>query len=91
MMKRFILTVAFAVSAFIAGSLTVLNAQDEPKPKKDSVNMDTIAKPQFYYALEDEETSGTRGGKGTASTIVVIAGAVIIATGVVYSLLKKKK
>lgn len=90
-MKKVLLILSLVVLFIATGSLMALRAQDEPKPKKDSVNMDTVAKPVFYYALEDDETSGTKGGKGTASTIVVIAGAAIIVGGVVYSLLRKKK
>ncbi|HOK26384.1 MAG TPA: hypothetical protein P5320_09610 [Bacteroidales bacterium] len=90
-MKKLLLTLFLSALLVVTGIAPVVKAQEEPKPKKDSVNMDTIAKPVFYYAIEDEESMGKKGGKGAASTIVVIAGAVIIVGGVVFSLLKKKK
>jgi len=90
-MKKVFLTVLFTALIMALGSSAKLAAQDEPKPKKDSVNMDTITKPTTYYAIEDDKSLGTKEGKGTASTIVIIAGAVIIAGGVLYSLLRKKK
>ena len=67
-----------------------MKAQQEPQPKKDSVNMDTIIKPTYYYAVEDE-TAGSKGSKGvSASTIIVIVAALIIVGGIVISLTKKK-
>ncbi|MGQ9621803.1 MAG: hypothetical protein ACUVTX_12635 [Bacteroidales bacterium] len=90
-MKKVFLLLMLSTLLIIPGFIPVIKAQEEPKPKKDSINMDTISKPVSYYAIEDEESTGTKGGKGTASTVVVIAGAVIIIGGVIYSLLKKKK
>jgi len=90
-MRKLFLTLFLSVLLVISGIAPVVKAQEEPRPKKDSVNMDTIAKPVFYYAIEDEESTGKKGGKGAASTIVVIVGAVIIVGGVIFSLIKKKK
>ncbi|HOU96673.1 MAG TPA: hypothetical protein PLN06_08635 [Bacteroidales bacterium] len=88
-MKRTLLKLAF-VSILIFGSASFLRAQQEPQPKKDSVNMDTIIKPTYYYAVEDEtsESNGNKGG--SASRIIIIVAAVIIVGGIVISLTKKK-
>jgi len=69
----------------ILGGLNVAVAQEQPKPKEDTVNMDTNAKPTFYYPVEDEK----KGMSGT--TIGIIAGAVVVVAGVAFFLLKKKK
>jgi len=63
-------------------------AQEQPQPKKDTVNMDTEAKPEFYYAVEDEET-GTE--KGKFPLIPVIAGVVVVGAVAAFVLLRKKK
>lgn len=62
-------------------------AQEQPKSKKDTVNMDTDAKPTFYYATEDEKPAK----KGSGTTIAIIAGAVVIVGAAGFFLLKKKK
>lgn len=64
-----------------------VSAQEQPKPKKDTVNIDTDAKPTFYYAEEDEATEA----KGNTTTIAIIAGVVIILAGGFFLVLKKKK
>ena len=69
----------------IVSGMRVAVAQDQPKPKKDTVNMDTNAKPTFYYPVEDEK-------KGiSGATIGIIAGAVVVVGAVAFFLLKKKK
>jgi len=84
MMKKSIL--AFSMTLLlILGCLNVSVAQEQPKPKKDTVNMDTNAKPTFYYPVEDEK----KGISGT--TIGIIAGAVVVVGGVAFFLLKKKR
>lgn len=86
-MKRTILTIAlFAV--FALSGITL--AQEQPKPQKDTVNIDTDAKPKFYYAVEDEKTEG-EAGKSSVATITIIIGAVIVVGGAAFFLLKKKK
>jgi len=66
----------------------LVKSQDQPKPKKDTVNMDTNAKPTFYYAEEDGEVKT----KGNTGTIILIAGvAVVIFAGAVLLLRRKKK
>jgi len=62
-------------------------AQEQPKSKKDTVNMDTDAKPTFYYATEDEKPVK----RGSGATIAIIAGAVLIVGAAGFFLLKKKK
>jgi LPXTG-motif cell wall-anchored protein len=84
-MKKLILV--FSMSILLLGGMNLVIAQDQPKPKKDTVNMDTDAKPQFYYPVEDEKAKT----KGSVSTIAVIAGAVVIAGAAGFFLLKKKK
>ena len=83
-MKKSILVFSMA-TLLLAGGLKVVMAQEQPKPKKDTVNIDTDAKPTFYYA-EDETKS-----KGGIPTVAIIAGvAVVVAVGAFF-LLKKKK
>jgi LPXTG-motif cell wall-anchored protein len=54
--------------------------------------MDTDAKPTFYYAVEDDK-NGAKGksGKSSVGTILIIAGAVVIAGAAGFFLLRKKK
>ena len=66
--------------------LRVVTGQQQPKPKKDTVNMDTNAKPTYYYPVEDEKK-----GKSSAVIIAIVAGAVVIIGAGAYFLLKKKK
>lgn len=67
----------------------ILNAQEEVKPKKDTVNQDTYAKPTTYYQTEDEKVAKDKGG--STATIAIVCGAVVVVAGVVFFLLKKKK
>jgi LPXTG-motif cell wall-anchored protein len=83
-MKKSVLAFSMAL-LLLPGYLNVAVAQEQPKPKKDTVNMDTNAKPTFYYPVEDEK----KGMSGT--TIGIIAGAVVVVAGVAFFLLKKKK
>lgn len=83
-MKKSILVFSMTLLLIVSG-LRIAVAQDQPKPKKDTVNMDTNAKPTFYYPVEDEK----KGLSGT--TIGIIAGAVVVVAGVAFFLLKKKK
>jgi hypothetical protein len=69
----------------ITGGLNVAFAQDQPKPKKDTINMDTNAKPTFYNAVEDEKK-----GKSPVVTIALIAGVVIVGGAAIFVLKKKK-
>lgn len=87
-MRRSVLTIVF-LFAVLFGGLSFLNAQDQPAPKKDTVNMDTYAKPEFYYATEDE--GEMEDGKGANTTVIVIAVAVIVVAGVVVMAARKRK
>ena len=84
-MKKAILVFSMA-SLMLAGGLKTAVSQDQPKPKKDTVNIDTDAKPTFYYAEEEQQAS-----KNNTATIGIIAGAVIVVGAVAFFLLKKKK
>ena len=59
MMKKSILVFSMT-SLLLIGVMNRANAQEQPKPKKDTVNMDTDAKPTFYYAVEDEKSEAKR-------------------------------
>ena len=83
-MKKSVLVFSMTLLLIVSG-LRVVVAQEQPKPKKDTVNMDTNAKPTFYYPVEDEK----KGISGT--TIGIIAGAVVVVGAVAFFLLKKKK
>ena len=83
-MKKSVLVFSLTLLLIVSG-LRVVVAQEQPKPKKDTVNMDTNAKPTFYYPVEDEK----KGISGT--TIGIIAGAVVVVGAVAFFLLKKKK
>jgi LPXTG-motif cell wall-anchored protein len=87
-MKRNLLALSLGILLFFTGSLAA-SSQDEPKPKKDTVNMDTYAKPETYYEIEDEKASAS--GKSSTTTIIIIVAAVIVVAGVGFFLLKKKK
>jgi LPXTG-motif cell wall-anchored protein len=84
MMKKSVLVFSLTLLLFITG-MTVAIGQEQPKPKKDTVNMDTNAKPTFYYPVEDSKS------KSHIGTIVIIAGVVIVAGAAGFFLLKKKK
>ncbi len=86
-MKRSVLVFSM-LSLLVIGGMNTANAQEQPAPKKDTVNMDTEAKPTFYYTTEDEKTSDN---KGSGATIAIIAGAVVVVAGAGFFLLKKKK
>ena len=84
-MKKTVL--AMSVGAMLlAGGLRMAAAQDQPKPKKDTVNMDTDAKPTFYYA-EDEKAKSKSG----FPVVAIIAGAVVVVAAGAFLVLRKKK
>jgi len=83
-MKKIALILSFAAMMMTANFAV---AQDQPKPKKDTVNIDTDAKPTFYYA-EDESAAES---KGNTTTIIIIAGIVVILAGGLFYVMKKKK
>lgn len=90
-MKKIILILSLS-AIFAVNGLTLAVAQEQPKPKKDTVNMDTDAKPTLYYDIEDDKAEAVGGsGKSSAGTIAIIVGAVIVVAGAAFFLLKKKK
>jgi LPXTG-motif cell wall-anchored protein len=84
-MKKSILVFSMSLLLFISGITSVMG-QEQPQPKKDTVNMDTEAKPTYYYPTEDEKS-----GKSSTTTIAIVAGAVIVVGGAAFFMLKKKK
>jgi len=86
-MKKSVL-LASLVSLLIISGLNVVAGQEQPQPKKDTVNMDTEAKPQFYYAVEDENTTPEKSG---FPVIPVVAGVVVIGAIGAFFVLRKKK
>jgi LPXTG-motif cell wall-anchored protein len=86
MKKSFlVLTIVF----LLFSGLNFAIAQEQPAPQKDTVNMDTDAKPEFYYAVEDDAAKGS--DEGSSSTILIIAGVVVVAGVAGFLLMKKKK
>jgi LPXTG-motif cell wall-anchored protein len=89
-MKKSVLVLSMTTLLLIGG-MNIAMAQEQPKPKKDTVNMDTEAKPTFYYAVEDEKSDVKSTGKSSVAIIAIIAGAVLLAGAAGFFLLKKKK
>jgi LPXTG-motif cell wall-anchored protein len=86
-MKKILIMASLALSFFLIGMGPALS-QEQPKPKKDTVNIDTDAKPVFYYAAEDEKSQS----ENNSGTIVgVIAGIVVIAGAAGFFFMRKKK
>jgi len=75
---------------FLLCVLNIAIGQEQPQPKKDTVNMDTDAKPEFYYPVEDEKIKEEK-GKGNTATIGLIVGAVVVLGGAGFIMLRKKK
>jgi hypothetical protein len=86
-MKKSVLVFSMML-LFLLGGLNMVVAQEKPQPKKDTVNMDTDAKPTFYYAVEDEKDGAKKGG---LPIVAIVGGAVVIVGAVAFFLLKKKK
>jgi hypothetical protein len=84
-MKKAILVFSIAI-LFVAGFSGIALSQDQPKPKKDTVNIDTDAKPTFYYA--EEETSKSKGG---IPVVAIVAGAAVVIAAGAFLILRKKK
>ncbi len=69
--------------------LTTAMAQEQPAPQKDTVNMDTDARPTQYYDIEDDKTEPEKGS--STGLIIGLIAAVAVVGSVAYFLLKKKK
>jgi len=89
-MKKSILAIAFSVILAVIG-LTTASAQEQPAPQKDTVNMDTDAKPTQYYEIEDDNANAGKGSKSATGLIIGLIAAVAVVGSVAYFLLKKKK
>jgi hypothetical protein len=89
-MKKSVLVFSM-MSMLTIGGLSMATAQDQPKPKKDTVNMDTYSKPEVYYPVEDEKANAKGNEKGGLSIIAIIGGVVVIGAVVTFFALKKKK
>ena len=90
-MKKSVLVFSITL-VLLLGGMNTLMAQEKPKPKKDTVNMDTHAKPTYYYAVEDEKNNAKKhSGKGSILTIAIVAGAVVIAGAAGFFFIRKKK
>jgi LPXTG-motif cell wall-anchored protein len=87
-MKRSLSVILLALMLQFGG-LTMLSAQDQPNTRPDTVNMDTEAKPEFYYDVEDEESMEKK--EDNSTLLIGAAAAVVIIAGVVVVLRKKKK
>jgi hypothetical protein len=85
------LTALSLASMLMVSAAGIVRAQEEPKPKKDTVNQDTYAKPTFYYSTEDEKSGKAAKKGGSATIIAIVCGVVVVAAGVTFFLLKKKK
>jgi hypothetical protein len=88
-MKKYLIVLSICALVFLGGPV-MLRGQDQPKPKKDTVNIDTDARPTFYYPVEDDKAGKKPGsGKGSSFTIILIA-SVVVAGVAGYFMLKKK-
>jgi LPXTG-motif cell wall-anchored protein len=85
MIKRSVLAISMTL-LLIFSILNVAAGQDQPKPKKDTVNMDTNAKPTYYYPVEDDKK-----GKSPVVTIAIVAGAVVVVGAAGFFFLRRKK
>ena len=89
-MKKAILVISLS-TIFAINALAPVIAQDQPKPKKDTVNIDTDAKPTFYYEIEDDKATSEGSGKSSKVMIIVIAAVVITGGAVGYYIVRNKK
>jgi hypothetical protein len=84
-MKKSVLALSLVITLLVGG-IKIAMAQDQPQPKKDTVNIDTDAKPTFYYA-EDEKAKS----KGGIPVIPIVAGVVVVVAAGAFLVLRKKK
>ncbi len=86
-MKKALMTFSVVVLLSMGGLALVSAQNQQPTPQKDTVNMDTYAKPEKYYSTEDEKQSKKSGG----TTVAIVVVAVVIVAGAGYLLVRKKK
>jgi LPXTG-motif cell wall-anchored protein len=86
-MKKTLIALSLFAVLFLGG-MKLATAQEQPKGQKDTVNMDTNAKPEFYYAVEDEKKSSK---SGSGITIAAVAGTFVVVGVAGFFLLRKKK
>jgi hypothetical protein len=90
-MKKTLLILSLSAIIAVIG-LRLATAQEQPKPQKDTVNMDTEAKPTFYYSVEDEKAGAEKkSGKSSALIAAIIVGAIVIVGAAGFFILKNKK
>jgi len=89
-MKKSVLIFSM-MSLLTIGSITMVSAQDQPQPKKDTVNMDTYSKPEVYYPVEDEKAEVKGAAKGGLPIIAILGGVVAIGAAIAIFAMKKKK
>jgi LPXTG-motif cell wall-anchored protein len=89
-MKKSVLVFSM-ITLLFSGAMNNAVGQEQPKPKKDTINMDTQAKPEFYYAVEDEKADAKGGSKTGTGLILIIGGVVVLGGGAAFFFLKKKK
>lgn len=87
-MKKAILTISL-IAMFLTGGINYATAQ-QSQSGTDTVNIDTQAKPTFYYATEEEKAT-TKGESGGSGTIIAIVAGVVVLGAAGFFLLKKKK
>lgn len=88
-MKKVLLALSFA-GLLVTSGLVTAQTQEAPKPKKDTVNIDTDAKPTQYYAIEDDKIKDDE-KKSSTILIAIIVGAVVVIGGGAVLILRKKK
>ncbi len=84
-MKKNIIRLSLAGMLLL--NIAAVAMAQQPKADKDTINADKAAKPVFYQASEDENSS--KGGSN--STIYGVAAGIIFAGGIAFMLRKKKK
>jgi LPXTG-motif cell wall-anchored protein len=90
-MKKSIFALLFSLVLVTSGVVPAI-AQEQPKPVKDTINMDTEATPMQYYEVEDDKSEADKGtGKSANGIIVIIVGAILVVGAAAFFLLNKKK
>ena len=88
-MKKALLSLSLVMLCAFYGFAPAFS-QDQPRPQKDTVNIDTDAKPKTYYDVEDDDRNASGKEKGSAGTIAIIFGAMVVVGAAAFFLLKKR-